>query len=368
MSAGMHPRRDVYYWKSDRPAAFSGVSPIAAENPRPGVELMLREAIGRTFHAEPESLRPGAGQGNHLTFQFSLGDRRYFVRIEDGPERDDYLVVESRLLTEVAALGVPVPRASHVDASRRDVPFAWQVLEFVPHPDFNRLQKDGLLQPARVAREIGACVARWQSLKPGGFGPFQTDVLETTGRLQGYHAGYRNYFFLHLDRHLAFLARNDFLSSGAVDEIRREIGRCEDLLVLAQGCLVHKDLAFWNLLGTPDRVMAVIDWDDAIAGDPLDDLSLLGCFHDAATLREAFSGYASVRPLPGDYRSRYWLHLLRNMVVKSVIRVGAGYFNRTDGFFLIGAGGTGADLRKFTLDRIALALRGLRENSDPTVP
>ena len=55
------------------------------------------------------------------------------------------------------------------------------------------------------------------------------------------------------------------------------------------------------------------------------------------------------------------------MLVKAVIRVGAGYFERSDGFFLIGAGRSGGDLKQMTLDRLTLALRGLREDSDTSI-
>ena len=99
----------------------------------------------------------------------------------------------------------------------------------------------------------------------------------------------------------------------------------------------------------------------------MDDLSLLACFHDAAFLSRAFEGYQSIRPLPEEHRRRFWLHLLRNMIVKAVIRVGAGYFDRGDGFFLIGTGGSGADLKRTTHARIALALRGLASNSDLSI-
>jgi hypothetical protein len=70
-------------------------------------------------------------------------------------------------------------------------------------------------------------------------------------------------------------------------------------------------------------------------------------------------GYASVRPLPARFRERFWLHLLRNMIVKSVIRVGAGYFTRDDGFFLIGAGGSGGNLERQTRDKLAAAAKGM---------
>jgi len=145
-------------------------------------------------------------------------------------------------------------------------------------------------------------------------------------------------------------------------EIAAEIERHRALLAVERGCLVHKDLALWNILGSAAHVAAFIDWDDAISGDPMDDLSLLGCFHDGAILARALTGYTLVRPLPPEHRRRFWLHLLRNMIVKAVIRVGAGYFERGDGFYLVGAGRSGADLRAFTHARLAAALRGLRED------
>jgi hypothetical protein len=68
--------------------------------------------------------------------------------------------------------------------------------------------------------------------------------------------------------------------------------------------------------------------------------------------------------LPDDWQARFWLHLLRNMIVKSVIRVGAGYFDRTNSFFLIGSGQDGTNLREFTLARLHRAWEGLREHDE----
>ena len=50
------------------------------------------------------------------------------------------------------------------------------------------------------------------------------------------------------------------------------------------------------------------------------------------------------------------------MIVKAVIRVGAGYFERGGTFYLIGAGSTGAELKAFTRARLQAALCGLRED------
>jgi fructosamine-3-kinase len=348
-------RRNIYYWKCDRPAAFHGTQTRA--EPDSQLENQLRDELRRHFATESITLAPGVGQGNHLTWNADIDGIAMFVRVENGPERDGHLAVESQLLDQVREAGVPTPKVLGYDATRRRVDFAWQALERINAPDLNQWFKQGRLAVPGIAFEIGVAVATWQSLTFTGFG-----TLDET--LRGFHARYADYYRIRLDEHLAFLVKRGFLTGPQRDGMVAEINRHQSLLELAPGCFVHKDLALWNILGSETQVAAFIDFDDSVSGDPLDDLSLLGCFHDAAFLNQVLAGYQTVRPLPAEYRRRFWLHLLRNMIVKSVIRVGAGYFDRTDGFFLIGSGTSGADLRRFTEQRLAIALRGLRDDSD----
>lgn len=354
-------RRDIYYWKCDRPAAFHGTGP----RPRADEvsEAAIRFALEDHFHPETLTLSPAAGQGNHLTWNAEIDGAPVFLRIENGPEGDGYLEMESAILGEVANTGVPVPRVLGCDASRTRVAFAWQALECIPFPDLNQWQKAGTLDADAVAFAIGENVARWQEISPAGFGPYNLNAWREGRGLCGWHGEYSGYFRLRLEDHLAALVSGGFLDNAQRAEIVATIDEHSSLLEIGRGCLVHKDLALWNVLGPRDRVAAFIDFDDAISGDPMDDLSLLACFHDAPFLERAFAGYASQREFPSDHLRRFWLHLLRNIIVKAVIRLGAGYFNRDSGFFLIGSGASGADLRRFTEDRLALALRGLRENA-----
>jgi len=257
------------------------------------------------------------------------------------------------VLDRVRAVGVRTPEVLGCDASRRQVDFAWQALERIAAPDLNRWFRQGTLDVERIAPAIGRAVAMWQSISCRGFGSLDA-------KLDGALPAYVDYFHLRLDEHLSFLVRRGFLSTARRDEIAEEIEKHRDLLSIDRGCLVHKDLALWNILGTPNEIAAFIDFDDAVGGDPTDDLALSACFHDGPFVLRVIDGYAEVRPLPDDFERRLWLHLLRNMLVKAVIRVGAGYFDRDGGFFLIGRGSGGDDLRRFTEARIATALSGLR--------
>lgn len=358
-------REGIYYWKCDRRAAFHGTAQGAARAAAPGLVDQVRVLLRREFGSEPGALGDGGGQGNHRTFAATIGGAEYFVRIEDGPEGDDYLAVESHVLAAVRERGVPAPRVLGTDASRREVPFAWQILERIPEPDLNRHCKAGTLATAEIAEQLGRLIASWQAVPVAGFGPFDVATLAASGRLVGLHASYASYFDTRLAEHLAFLVAREFLVPAQAEAMRAAIDAHRARLALAAPCLVHKDLALWNVLGTERAITAVIDWDDCVGGDPTDDLALLGCFHDGAFLRSAVRGYETVRRLPADWAPRFWLHLLRNLIFKAVIRVGAGYFNQDSRFFLIGAGGSGATLREQTLARLAAAVSGLREEGDP---
>jgi fructosamine-3-kinase len=384
-------RRDIYYWKCDRPAAFHGTQTRGEADAN--LAAQLETELQRHFDTKNVVLSPGAGQGNHLTWNADVDGKPLFIRVENGPENDAHLAVESALLDRVRAAGVVTPRVFGCDATRSRVSFAWQALERIEAPDLNQWFKQGTLEVPKIAFEIGVAVAKWQAITFEGFGVLEHDDVGRVWRqparlfagteepggsakesnvsseshspntpgLRGCRSSYADYFHLRLDEHLRFLTERGFLSNS--DEIREEIGNHRALLETPHGCLVHKDLALWNILGTEREIYDFIDFDDSIAGDAMDDLSLLACFHDAAFLQRAFEGYQSVRSLPEHHLRRFWLHLLRNMIVKAVIRVGAGYFDRDDGFFLIGSGSSGASLREMTLSRLALALRGLREGS-----
>ena len=352
-------RRHIYYWKCDRPAAFHGVlrQPEALRD----VEFLsgVREVLWAGF-AEPFDLVPSCGEGTHRTYLLRQGRQTLFVRVEDGPEGDGHLAEESRVLEAVTASGIPAPHVHFCDVSRQRAPLAVQVITHYEAPDLNRFCRERGVSATVFAEEIGRWVARWQAMPVKGFGPFQSQKIGGDAVLKGFHASYADYFHLHLDRHLALLQDGGFLSPPETNRIARLIADHRPLLDVGTPCLVHKDLALWNILGTEVGIAAFIDWDDAIGGDATDDLSLLACFHSWDFLELALRGYESIRPLPVDFCPRFWLHLLRNMIVKAVIRLGAGYFDRPPGGFLTPQGGPA--LRQATRTKLLSACQGLQEN------
>jgi len=356
----MSTRAGIYYWKCDRAAALHGTTLKGEERDSPQMVAQLTRMLRAPLGAPGLELRVAGGQGNHLTYTAHARGQTWFVRVEDGPEADDYMEVESALLGALHHAGLAVPKVLYSDASREDAPFAVQVLERIDAPDLNRHFKQGELDLRFALEKIGASVAQWQALPMSGFGPFDIAALRAGQGFRGLHAYADDYYFLNFARHLDYLAAHNFIAADEARDINAIAQDRRGLLRDTAPCLVHKDLALWNVLGAPAGPYTYIDWDDAVGGDAMDDFSLLACFHPADSVRAAINAYAQVRPLPADHAPRFWLHLLRNMLVKSVIRVGAGYFERNDDLFILGSGG-GAGLKQFTLQRLRAAVTALRE-------
>jgi len=355
----MATRKSIYYWKSDRPhtAANTQNSP---DDTRLETEQQLVSYLTAHFGHGDFTIAPAGGQGNHITYFLFRDQAKYFVRLENGPERDNYMSVESEVVRRVKEVGVPVPYIYCTDTSRTKVPFAIQIMECVEHEDLNIVEKRGELDIIGIADTLGQYIGRWQSIRPAKFGLFNPEVLTEEGRLEGFHETYPQYFLLNWDAHLAYLTKSGFIEETRSDELKGLVKDFLPLLQLEEGCLVHKDLALWNVLGEKDRISAVIDWDDAVSGDPMDDLALLGCFHPGEVVLSAMAGYAKERALPPNHEERFWLHLLRNIIFKSVIRVKGNYFDKSDMFFLNNP--KQKSLKKFTLDRIESAVEGLKGN------
>ncbi len=356
----MKNRKGIYYWKCDRPSALQ-TPPNQLESGKmsdllPSIELLLKGIFGtRSFEVSAAN-----GQGNHITYYVKEDERTYFLRIEAGAEGDNYMNVEARVLESVRLSGVAAPKVYAVDTSRMKCPFSYQLLEFIDYPDLNTLYKKDKFDINKLAGKIGKSIAIWQKITVKKFGFFDPSKLSEDRCLHGLDETYQEYFLTNWDNHLHFLVESGFLKRDQCVTIRKLVQEYEWCLKLDHGVLVHKDLAFWNILGTKTSIKSFIDWDDTISGDPTDDISLLACFHSGEFIIEVMKGYQKVTALPADFECRFWLHLLRNMIVKAVMRVRGGYFDRSHDFFLIGPGETGQSLKKFTRDRIQKACSGLR--------
>jgi fructosamine-3-kinase len=353
-------RTNIYYWKCDNPLPVEAKLRYNEKYALADITPQVWQAATTHFSREPIDVSATGSQGNHYTYLIRYPDQTYFFRADDGQLDDDYMAAENAAMTLARQHGVSVPTVYHTDTSRTTIPVRYQILECVAGKSINAFHQNGTLDKARVARQAGAMIAKLHAIHLPGYGFFNTDQLRQSDQIIGLDATHRDYFYKRLDDHLRFLRDSEFLTPQTIDDIQLLFQRNESLLNVACGSLVHKDLAFWNMMGTASDLSAIIDWDDVIIGDPVDDLAILKCFYNDDIFEPLLQGYQEQSPLPDLFYPKLWMYLVRNILWKAVVRTFMNYFKMDGNFFILNQDNR-QSLHQFTHDRLELGIRELRK-------
>jgi len=349
-------RHGIYYWKCDSPATLEAKRKQFSKDKYASAEfqVLARQCVEAWCGEAPQSLTGAGCDGNHFAFRVerSRGEA-VFLRGDEG-QGDDYMLAETAAMDLARAHGIHTPKTLYLSVGEPQAKANFQILEYFDFKPLDRYHKAGTLALPEAAGQLGALLARLHRIPLEGFGFFDTRGLHG-GALRGLCANYPDYFNARLEEHLEYLGEAGLLDGAGLADIRSIFRENEGALDRREGFLIHRDPALWNILGTPHSVEAVIDWDDAVSGDPADDLGMLACFYGADLMGPLLEGYFGGREPEEGFHRRIWLHLLRNMLWKAKLRDSLGYFEKDASFFLHLPGET-ASLKDVTLGRLRMAV------------
>ena len=202
--------------------------------------------------AEIHDLHRLSGGASRETWRFTAGERAFILqRQRSGDQRN--MLVEAGVVGAARRGGVPVPEL--IEARRRDDGMAFMLLEAIDGETIARkIQRDDEYADARprLVADLGHALAKIHALDPAGI-----EGLEATDQLAYY---------------------TDVLDS---------LGQAHPVLELVRNwlvdhrptsqrtCVVHGDFRLGNVIVGPDGLRAVIDWELAHLGDPMEDLGWL---------------------------------------------------------------------------------------------
>ena len=202
--------------------------------------------------AEIHGLHRLSGGASRETWRFEADGRPLILqRQRAGDERD--MLVEAGVVRAAAHGGAPVPEL--IDARRRDDGMAFMVLEAIDGETIARkILRDEEFAAARgrLVGDLGTALARIHGIDAEAIhGLHRTDQIE-------YYTGVLDQ--LGEPHPVLELVRNWLLDTRPDS---RGIS------------LVHGDFRLGNLIVGPDGLLAVIDWELAHLGDPMEDLGWL---------------------------------------------------------------------------------------------
>jgi len=276
-----------------KPTAPPSASPVATAVD--DLDALLAEVLPEA--SKINGLVRLSGGASRETWRFVADGRPLVVQLQRaGDERD--MMVEAAVVKAAGAAGVPAP--SMIASGRQSDGGAFMVVDAIDGETIARkIQRDDDFIDARrtFARRCGAALARLHAIDHADIsGLIQedqieryTDVLDELG-----------------EPHPAFeLARNWLLANRPAP---------------TRTCLVHGDFRLGNLIVDSDGLRAVIDWELAHLGDPMEDLGWLcvkawrfGGAHDVGGIgerNELFASYEAAGGDPVDPDAVHWWEVL----------------------------------------------------------
>lgn len=261
-----------------------------------GTELstMLSQLLdGAAIH----DLRRLSGGASRETWRFTADGRDLILqRQRAGDVRD--MLVEANVVGLAGREGVPVPAL--IDARRRDDGMAFMLLEAIEGETIARkIQRDDeyVDARARLVADFGGALAKIHALDPA-----RADGLEATDQLAYYTEVLDS---LGRPHPVLELVRNWLID-------RRPVS--------SRSCVVHGDFRLGNVIVGPDGLRAVIDWELAHLGDPMEDLGWLcvkawrfGASQPVAGLGghdELFAAYEAAGGAKVDPTAVHWWEVL----------------------------------------------------------
>lgn len=254
----------------------------------------------------------------------------HIYRHSNSPIQPDYSMhAEQAAIQEAWTAGLPVLRCTtHFNAVS-----TYQVMGRAMGGTLADVTSDLVRKVA--FNELAHILARLHSIPVGGFGLLAPSVGTTATGLMGTHQRWHDYVNLRLAEHLFYLASADLITS-EVGVVIREVFQQFPLHdnVPFKTSLLHGDLNSANVfVDSQGLITNVIDFEDALGGDPIYDLAFWATFHDEKWHREVVVPYyaTSLAGKPRNFDVRFWTYYLRVSVMKLVLLHKQGHTDLTRG-------------------------------------
>ncbi len=163
----------------------------------------------------------------------------------------------------------------------------------------------------QIMRKLAITLASIHAIRGNQFGPISLSELVEKREKTGFHKTCYDYLLLNFERHLDCCIRQFRITKQMAIDILKLFETHQDLFKSSQTVLLHSDFVKNNLLIHQTGIISVLDWEDAIVGDPLLELASLSLAYVATDFNVLFRAYAQASNRQFTHIDQMTLYLYR---------------------------------------------------------
>jgi aminoglycoside phosphotransferase (APT) family kinase protein len=327
LSCDREERRGIFFLKADVQLPDAALKGLAAR----GAALLAERnaAVAALLAADATEVQPLAAGTFHVVHA-RLGADPVVVRspIPGIFAADRTLAVEREVRRWLGPAGDLVPATRCIAYAADGAPFDHAILSYVGAPTLRDAGDDLLDRQPSLLAGIGRALSAVHAVPGTGAGLLALG-RDGAAAPEGVQDDWAAYLRLHLQSHVDRCEAAGLVDAPLAARIAVQFARLESDVAGRPMRLLHGDPGNHNIAVDPvtGRVVALLDWEDALVGDPLFDAALWASFHPPRRHAPMLAAYAQV-PVSAAERRLLALYFLRIALAKTVHRIRFGVADR----------------------------------------
>lgn len=320
-------RSDCFYWQTDRKISAEEAAMIWKDRHSAITNEELLDKINaeltddKLAYIKPfdEKAETSLGNVNSIRVGVLESGKEVIIRCHPKGVRNGYFYAESLASRIALKNGLPAYETYSIHELENESDVSYQVIEKLSGSTVQFFLKEHPEKEEQLVYEIGKTMAELHKIKVSGFGPFDNEQAKN-GKLIGKHQSLKDSINAGLDENLERLVHYHILTKEVASNMK-ELFKDNELLNSNTSVLIHNDFADWNLLTNGDTITGIIDWDECVAGNPIQEIACWSTFFDPERIKPFLKGYFSKTPIYDNFDETFQLMRLRYTISKMALRV-----------------------------------------------
>lgn len=320
-------RLSCFYWQTDRRISAEEASMIWKDRHSVITNEELLDKINselkddKLAYIKPfdENAQTSLGNVNSIRVGVLESGKEVIIRCHPKGVRNGYFYAESLASSIALENQIPAYKTYCIHELENERDISYQVIEKLNGDTVQFCLKEHPEKEEQLVFEMGKTMANLHKIKVNGFGPFDNEQAKD-GTLIGIHKSLKDSVNAGLEENLERLVKYNILTKEIADKVKKLFDNNE-LLNSDVSVLIHNDFADWNLLTDSNEITGIIDWDECVAGNPIQEIACWSTFFDPERIKPFLKGYFSETPIYDNFDEMFQLMRLRYTISKMALRI-----------------------------------------------